>query len=174
MNGYCNRVDEQPPVFSVWPPSSDVFGHVLRVSDPTLYLSEWIRGSCFVGTETENPIPMVVDYSQQVAEKLGVPRNRIAYFRHSSAAFAAVQCAIHDGVSIALGTNPVLDLEFFAEYNFAGENANVFRPGAKWTDLCKAFPERFSVIAAVKRAHEAGTRPCLGLIQNMKDKSYYR
>jgi hypothetical protein len=40
--------------------------------------------------------------------------------------------------------------------------------------LCKEFPERFSLSASIKRAHEAGQRPCLGVIQNIADRIYYR
>ena len=88
LNGYCDRSRRTPPVFLDWPKSSETFGHILRISDPSLFLSDWITGSCFFGTEAENPIPAVVSCSKQIARQLGVQENRVVYFGHSGAASA--------------------------------------------------------------------------------------
>ena len=150
LNAYCARHIHTPPVFAKWPQSSDTFGHILRISDPSLFLSDWINASCFLGTEAENPIPAVVDFSKQVARQLGVSENRVVYFGHSGAGFGAMQCAIYDCTSIGLAVNPILEPEQYAKYNFAQSMATIFRPNAQFHELYKDYPERFSVIDAVK------------------------
>ena len=173
LNGYCERATRTPPVFVEWPGSSETFGHILRISDPSLFLSDWINGSCFLGTEAENPIPAVVQYTQQVAHQLGIPENRVVYFGHSGAGFGAIQCAICNGGSSALGINPILETDQYAKYNFAKAMLNIFRPNGQFHEMRRDYPERFSIIDAVKSAHKSGIKPCIGIIQNVLDTHHY-
>ncbi len=173
LNAYCAREKFTPPVFAEWPESSDTFGHILRISDPSLFLSDWVNASCFLGTEADDPIPAVVNYSKQVAQQLGVSENRVVYFGHSGAGFGAIQCAVYDHASSALAINPILEPEQYAKYNFAKSMATIFRPNAQFSELYKDYPERLSVTNAVKGARAAGLKPCLGIIQNVLDTHHY-
>lgn len=173
LNGYCDRSRRTPPVFLDWPKSSETFGHILRISDPSLFLSDWINGSCFFGTEAENPIPAVVSCSKQVAHQLGIRENRVVYFGHSGGGFAALQCAIFDPPSSGLAINPILEPEHYAKYNFAKAMMHIFRPNAEITEIRKDYPERISITEAMKSAHKAGLKPCLGIIQNVLDTHHY-
>jgi hypothetical protein len=49
----------------------------------------------------------------------------------------------------------------------------IFGPNADFAQLVKEYPERFSVTNAVKSAHEAGLKPCIGIIQNVLDTHHY-
>lgn len=173
LNGYCDRSRRTPPVFLDWPKSSETFGHILRISDPSLFLSDWITGSCFFGTEAENPIPAVVSCTKRIAQQLGIQENRVVYFGHSGGGFGALQCAIFDPPSSALAINPVLEPEHYAKYNFAKEMMTIFRPNAGLAEIRRDYPERISITEAVKSAHAAGVKPCLGIIQNVLDTHHY-
>ena len=162
LNAYCDRIDVTPPAFVHWPEADPAFGHILRISDPSLLLSDWQKGACFHGTEEDDAIPGIVAHCRDLAWKLGVTRKEIVYFGNSGAGFGALQCAILDGVSIAIATNPLIDLGLFADYNFGNAGADLFRRGASLAELSREYPERFSVIAALRRATENGVRPCLG------------
>jgi pimeloyl-ACP methyl ester carboxylesterase len=150
-----------------------MFGHVLRISDPSLFLSEWINGSCFFGTEPEDPIPAIVECSRVVAQQLSVSENRVVYFGHSGGGFGAIQCAFLDRASSALAINPVLEPAHYAKYNFAKAMAEIFRPNADIAELLNEYPERLSVRNAMKSAHAAGVKPCIGIIQNVLDSHHY-
>ena len=172
LNGYCDRITDEPPAFVHWP-TGPFFGHILRISDPTLLLSDWQKGACFIGTETENPIPSIVEHCNDFAKKLGVSRARIIYFGNSGAGFGALHCAIWDGLSPAIATNPLLELDRFVKYNFGNGSAELFRTGATLAELCLEYPERFSVSAALNHARKAGKCPKLALIQNVSDVHHY-
>jgi len=172
LNGYCDRSRRTPPVFVDWP-SSDCFGHILRISDPSMFLSDWVNGSCFLGKEREDPIPAIVECSRRAAQQLSVSENRVVYFGHSGGGFGAIQCAILDRASSALAINPVLEPVHYAKYNFSKAMAEIFRPNAELAQLVNEYPERFSVTNAVKSAHEAGLKPCIGIIQNVLDTHHY-
>ena len=172
LNGYCDRIAVQPPAFVHWP-AGPVFGHILRISDPTLLLSDWQKGACFIGTEDENPIPSIVEHCNDFAGKLGISGTRTIYFGNSGAGFGAVQCAIWNGLSPAIATNPLLELDRFVEYNFGNDSAKLFRPQATLAELCLEYPDRFSVSAHLQRARTAGKRPKLALIQNISDVHHY-
>jgi len=172
LNGYCDRSRRAPPVFVDWP-STDCFGHILRISDPSMFLSDWVTGSCFLGAEKEDPIPAIVECTRRVAQQLSVSENRVVYFGHSGGGFGAIQCAILDRASSALTINPVLEPAHYAKYNFAKAMAEIFRPNTDIAELLKDYPERLSVTNAVKSAHEAGLKPCIGIIQNVLDAHHY-
>ncbi|TMJ06007.1 MAG: hypothetical protein E6G97_01605 [Alphaproteobacteria bacterium] len=173
LNGYCDRGACKPPVFVLWPPSAPAFGHILRVCDPTLFMADWLRGSCFLGREKADPIPPILDVCKTIARELGVSRHNMIYLGHSGAGFGALQCAIRDRESAAVVINPVAEMAAYSEYQFAVRLAQVFRPGGGVLELCAEFPERLSTSAALKSALAAGTAPRIGLIQNVTDKSHF-
>ena len=173
LNGYCDRTTHTPPAFVWWPEGSETWGHILRISDPSLFLSDWINASCFLGTEAENPIPAVVQHTKQVAHQLGVPENRVTYFGHSGAGFGAIQCAIYHREASALTVNPILDIEQYKKYNFANAMVGVFRPDAQFDEIIRDYPERFSITEAIRRARNDRLKVCLGIIQNVFDTHHY-
>src|SRR5947209_19559676 len=71
LNGYCDRGTSKPPVFVLWPQSAPAFGHILRVCDPTLFMADWLRGSCFLGSERADPIPPILNICRTIARELG-------------------------------------------------------------------------------------------------------
>jgi hypothetical protein len=173
LNGYCDRGTNVPPVFVAWPEGAAAYGHILRVCDPTLFMADWLRGSCFLGKEGADPVPPILDVCRNIAGELGVARRNIIYLGHSGAGFGALQCAIRDREAAGLVINPVAELGAYSEYQFAARLAQVFRPGGNAAALCAEFPERFSTSACLKRALAAGTAPRLGLIQNVTDKTHF-
>jgi hypothetical protein len=173
LNGYCDRSTRTPPVFAEWPESSETWGHILRISDPSLFLSDWINASCFLGTEAENPVPPIVQHAKHVAHQLGVAENRMTYFGHSGAGFGAVQCAVYHREACALAVNPILDIEQYKKYNFAKAMVGVFRPHAQFDEIMRDYPERFSITEAVRRTRKNHPRACLGIIQNILDTHHY-
>src|ERR1043165_4568810 len=113
LNAYCERTTQTPPLFHYWNlPES--FGHVLRVSDPTLLLAEWVRVSAFLGTEHEDPIPPTLALCRQTAQELGIGPEQIVYLGASGAGFAALQCAARDPVAIGIGINPIIRVRPYA------------------------------------------------------------
>jgi pimeloyl-ACP methyl ester carboxylesterase len=173
LNGYCDRGTSKPPVFVLWPPSATAFGHILRVCDPTLFMADWLRGSCFLGREKADPIPPILDICKTIARELGVEQHNIIYLGHSGAGFGALQCAIRDREAAAVVINPVAEMGAYSEYQFAARLAQIFRPGAPVLDLCAEFPERLSTSAALNSALAAGKAPRIALIQNVTDKSHF-
>lgn len=173
LNGYCYRGKEQPPVFAQWPSSDDVPGHVLRVCDPTLFLSDWLKGSSFIGTEADDPIPAIVKVSKEIARDLGANSTRVLYVGHSGAGYGALQCAILDDHSVGIGINPLVELGAYTRYTFGTKTVQSFRAGASLAELCRDYPRRFSVTNALKHAFETGKEPRLGLIQNVLDKTHF-
>jgi pimeloyl-ACP methyl ester carboxylesterase len=173
LNGYCDRGTSKPPVFVLWPPAAPAFGHILRVCDPTLFMADWLRGSCFLGTESADPIPAILNICRTIARDVGVERRDVIYLGHSGAGFGALQCAIRDREAAAIVINPVAELGAYSEYKFATRLAQIFRPGWAVLDLCAEFPERLSTSAALKAALAAGKAPRIGLIQNMTDKTHF-
>jgi hypothetical protein len=174
LNGYCDRGTSTPPVFVLWPQGAPAFGHILRLCDPTLFMADWLRGSCFLGREHADPIPPILEVCTAIARELGVSRRNMIYLGHSGAGFGALQCAIRDGEAAALVVNPVAEMGAYSEYQFAARLAQIFRPGSAVLDLCAEFPERLSTSAALKSALAAGTAPRIGLIQNVTDKSHFQ
>lgn len=174
LNGYCDRGTGTPPVFVTWPESGPAFGHILRVCDPTLLMDDWLRGSCFLGTSSADPIPPIVNIAGEIARELGVARHNTIYLGHSGAGFGALQCAIRDPEAAGVVINPVAELRAYLGYQFAERLARVFRPGATAADLCVELPARTSISAALRPALAAGTVPRLALIQNMTDKSHFQ
>jgi hypothetical protein len=173
MNAYCDRSKQRPPLFHRWP-LSESFGHILRISDPTLLLGDWVQVSAFLGTEHEDPIPLILTMCQRIAAELGVERDQIVYLGASGGGFGALQCAVRDPSAIGIGINPITRIRAYAGLQFAEEIANLFRPGSKMAELCDLYPERFSVAAAAERAMEGAMRPRLGLVQNRTDLTHFR
>jgi hypothetical protein len=173
MNAYCDRTTQQPPLFHMWP-LSESFGHILRISDPTLLLGDWVQVSAFLGTEDEDPIPLIVTMCQRMAGELGVERDQIVYLGASGGGFGALQCAVRDPSAIGIGINPITRVRSYAGHQFAEEIADLFQPGSKMAAVCDLYPERFSVAAAAARAMEHGMRPRLGLVQNTTDVTHFR
>jgi pimeloyl-ACP methyl ester carboxylesterase len=173
LNGYCDRGANKPPVFVLWPQPAPAFGHILRVCDPTLFMADWLRGSCFLGTENSDPIPPILDICRTMARERGVSRHNVIYLGHSGAGFGALQCAIRDREAAAIVINPVAELAAYSEYQFGTRLAQIFRPGWTVLDLCAEFPERLSTSAALKAALAVRKAPRIGLIQNVTDKSHF-
>jgi hypothetical protein len=173
MNAYCDRSTQQPPLFHMWP-LSESFGHILRISDPTLLLGDWVQVSAFLGTEDEDPIPPILAMCQRIAGELGVERDQIVYLGASGGGFGALQCAVRDPSAIGIGINPITRVRSYAGHQFAEEIADLFKPGAKMAELCDLYPERFSVAAAAMRAMKDSVRPRLGLVQNTIDLAHFR
>lgn len=173
LNGYCDRSTGTPPVFVMWPRTAPAFGHILRVCDPTLLMDDWLRGSCFLGTESADPIPPILNIASEIARELGVARHNTIYLGHSGAGFGALQCAIHDPEAAGVVINPLTELRAYLGYQFAERLAQVFRPGSTATDLCAELPKRVSISAVLRPALAAGRTPRLALIQNMTDKSHF-
>jgi hypothetical protein len=173
LNGYCDRGTSAPPLFVCWPEAADAYGHILRVCDPTLFMADWLRGSCFLGTETADPLPPIIDISRKFAAELGVSPCNILYIGHSGAGFGALRAAILDEEAAAIGINPVAEIGAYSEYQFAARLARVFRPGSTAAALCAEFPERFSISAFIKPALARGRAPRIALIQNLTDKTHF-
>lgn len=173
LNGYCDRGTGTPPVFVTWPESSPTFGHILRVCDPTLLMADWLRGSCFLGTESADPIPPLVGIANEVARELGVAKHNLIYLGHSGAGFGALKCAIRDPEASGVVINPVAEIRAYLGYQFTERLARVFRPGSTAAELVAEFPDRLSVSASLKPARAAGKLPRLALIQNQTDKSHF-
>jgi hypothetical protein len=173
LNGYCDRGVNIPPVFVSWPETADVYGHILRVCDPTLFMADWLRLSCFLGTEAADPLPPIIDICRTFAAELGVSRRDILYIGHSGAGFGALRSAILDGEVAAIGINPVAEIGAYSEYQFAARLTNLFRPGATAAAMCAELPERSSISACLKPALAAGKAPRMALIQNVTDKTHF-
>jgi len=173
LNGYCDRGTNVPPVFVCWPEAAEVYGHILRVCDPTLFMADWLRGSCFLGTEAADPLPPIVDICRTFAAELGISPRNILYLGHSGAGFGALRAAILDGEAAALGINPVAEISAYSEYQFAARLAQVFRPGSTVAAMCAEFPGRSSISASLKPALAAGKAPRMALLQNVTDKNHF-
>lgn len=173
LNGYCDRGANKPPVFVLWPQTAPAFGHILRVCDPTLFMADWLRGSCFLGTESADPVRPILEICRSIAAELGVGPRNIIYLGHSGAGHGALRCAIRDCEAAAIAINPVAEIGAYSRYKFAARLAQVFRPGSTMSDLCVEYPELASVSAGLKRVLPAGNAPRIGLIQNVTDKSHF-
>jgi hypothetical protein len=173
LNAHCDRATQTPPVFNLWNlPES--FGHILRISDPTLLLGNWVGVSAFLGTEQEDALPPTLAFCRQIAEELGVAREQIVYLGGSGGGFAALQCAVRDTVAIGVAINPIIRIRAYAGYPFAEDIAHLFRPHATLAELCDLYPERFEVTKAVLQVIENGTRPRLAILQNTIDPAHFR
>lgn len=173
MNAYRSK-SNPPPVFHSWPPIPESLGHVLRVSDPTFFLDDQLENCAFLGSERNDPVPPIVDYSRKLAAKLGIAPERTIYFGFSGAALGAIRCALEDGRAVGIGVNPSLEVGAYAHFSIAKDYSNMFRPGAAIKQLCEEYPHRFSATAASLDALAKGRRPRVGLIQNSFDLLHYK
>jgi hypothetical protein len=139
--------------------------HQLRISDPSALLTD-VGLSCYIGTERQDPVRGILQITNRVRECLTIAAGQVIYFGMSGGGFAALMCAIHDTKAIGVGLNPQVQLAPFGGNPAFERLARAFRKDATIRQLAEDYPERFSVIEALKAAHRSGASPRLFLSTN--------
>ena len=173
MRGNCSRDVSAPPVFLDWPEELTDLGHVLKISDPTLFLCDQLEYGTFLGRADADAIEGAVEIAREVASKLGVPHERVLFFGISGGGLAALLAATRLGGSTALAINPQIELRKFISASFARTITEVFEPGCTGAWLVAAHPLRTSLITAVHNARADGQCPRLILLQNRDDARHF-
>jgi hypothetical protein len=163
---------EEPPVFySDCYSATEMGGHILMISDPSLFLDPEIIAGCFYGTREQDAVHGVIRIAERVAVSVGLDRSRIVYWAPSSAAMGAGMAAIKSGACAVL-VNAYLDGTNMGGSQRAAKIAEVF--GADSADeVTQQYPLRAQLPAALAAANALGLTSRLLLVQNLVDQSFY-
>jgi hypothetical protein len=172
LHAYGDRQLQQPPFFQ-WERGLYDNGHVLRISDPTLFLNDELAISAFIGPERQSPIEGVVEIARYIGRQLGIREEQIIYWGRSGGAFAALMAATVSPRGRAVAINAQLDASRFDGAAWARPIRETFREGWSFVDIGEAYPVRMSVANALKWALRRGHNPRLLLVQNDADTMCY-
>lgn len=142
--------------------------HVLTVSDPALYLDDEILACWFVDPNLD-VIRAVSDFIVRVAERLGVPRNRIILHGSSMGGFGALGIASCIGESLAIAEIPQLDLQRWPVPSALAAIEQRILGGMTLDDFRGVWPERIDILS---RFVSSGVVPSFWLIVNRGDKIF--
>jgi hypothetical protein len=172
LHPFADRMYNHPPFF--WA-ERGIFdhGHVLRISDPTLFLNDQVTMSCFLGPERQDPIEGVVQIAQQVGRQFGLNDERIIYWGKSSGAVGALRAATLVPHGRAVGLNSLIDGRMFDDAPWAREVRETFRKDWSFADIYRAYPVRSSLAQSLHWALQRGHAPRLVLLQNDQDEMCY-
>jgi hypothetical protein len=157
------------PRFQRWKWARSFPGHVLLVSDPTLYLADEIGLGWYVGPAASNWHRTLARLVSRVAAELGVGPDRIVYYGSSSGGFAAIATACWSRAAGAIAINPQTDVLRYQPV-----------PVQRMLDACfpgtspESFPDdahRERLLAAGICARSSGTR--ILIAQNVRDHVHF-
>jgi len=163
---------ELPPVFYPQHSAAEMNGHVLAISDPTLFLDPEIEIGCFYGTRQQDAVLGVIQIAEKIAAFLGLDRSRIVYWGLSAAALGAAMAAVKSGACAVL-VNPHLDGINMGGSHLADSIAKAFGV-SKWEDVTNGYPLRTRVPAALAAAQALGIQSKFLLVQNVLDQTFYK
>lgn len=171
LHAYADRITQHPPFF--WTVLLNDTGHVLRISDPTLFLNEQLTVSGFLGREEQDPVEGVVAIARHLAARLGLGEDRIIFWGTSGGGFAALKAAAMLPRGRAVGINSQLVTEAPERFPWAHVTREMFRKGISYAEIRAAYPARASVAEALKQALARGDAPRFVLAQNIADDICY-
>jgi hypothetical protein len=173
-NTWINRPSETPPVFGNIGVREHLDGHVLSVSDPTLFLSDSLVSTLFVGRPDADPIAGLVAISERIAHGLELSSDRVVFYGLSGSAYPAIRAAATYPNGRALVVNPIVRLANYVGTHSFREFLDLFGRGATLFDVLCDFPARVSPIAAIRLARREGRRPRIAVLQDIDDTDCYR
>lgn len=174
LNGAVQRPKVALPVFARWNWGRVLRGHVLSVCDPTLYLSPRLRLGWFLGREDLDPMPTLQQTADTIAALLGVCSRRIIFYGSSGGGFAALVAAAGRDDGRAIAVNPQTEVVQYIPP--APERvARVFSYGKANAEKCRAaHPKRWSALAAIAAAQQAGRNLRAVYVQNLSDVGHHQ
>lgn len=173
LHSFADRRTNQPPTFSVEPRLYDS-GHVLRISDPSLFLNDELSVGGFLGSEARNPIEGVTAIAQHIAGLLGLRDGQVIYWGISAAGYAALRAATLSPNGRAVSINGLLEVAPFENAQWARPIRETFKAGWSFADIQEAYPVRSSVLAALNWARRRGHDPRFIMVQNDADALCYQ
>lgn len=121
----------------------------ISFADPTLYSrSNDFTIGWYLGAEGWDPVPVMASLIQRVAAEVGA--RWVGFVGSSAGGFAALRLARLIPGSLALVQDPQSSIGRY----YAGHRDRYFAecwPGWEWTELLRAFPERFDMVATYAR-----------------------
>jgi len=162
---------ETPPVFHPEHSPSEMNGHVLAISDPSLFLESDLELGCFFGTRQDDAVIGVIRIAEKIAASFGLDRTRIVYWGASAAGIGAAMAAVKSGAT-AVVVNGHLDGVGMGGTYLADAVAKTFRIGT-FDDITNEFPLRARVPAALRAAQALSMQPKILLVQNVLDRTFY-
>ncbi len=172
LGNWIDRASWQPPAFSIKSWMTKSGGHLLNISDPTLFLSRTLNVGLFIGTRTHDATSDVVDIAKAVATAIGVEHSRIVYLGSSAAGFAAAMAAIRSEDGSAVVINSLFDLSKVVVSTWTAEFLRIYGQDS-FKDAITEAPERSSVTAALQASHAAGKFPRVSVAQNALDAGFH-
>jgi hypothetical protein len=157
------------PIFC-YNPATEVNGHVLAISDPSLFLHEDMDTGCFLGTRDEDAVDGIISIADMAAQRLGLHSSRIIYWGISGCALGAAMAAVKSGARSVL-INPMVDI-----VNMCGSRNSHFLAMAFGLESAEQLHTDFPVRT---RLHEAmagtGDKHFRHLVvQNLQDESFMK
>ena len=157
------------PSFSRWTWAKDLPGSVLCLADPTLELDKALRLGWLIGDKTRCATKDIAEFIMDLAQKKGIPREKIVIYGSSAGGFSALALAAYIEGSVAVAINAQTDA---LSYNVA-EQVDLVRK-ACFEDMSsdavrENFPDRVDMVsrwAAVKQSRVI-------LVQNILDDHHY-
>jgi hypothetical protein len=168
LSGARNPETQPLPKFDRWSWSKRFPGHVLCVSDPTLYLDEAHMGiGWYVGPENKNWPLRLSGLVRAVATQLAVPTRRVVCYGSSAGGFASMMLAAQLGDATAVAINPQTDVLKYSK-RFVQHLLKVCFNGREPGALNAAARARLSATDAFRRRPAAR---CL-IAQNLEDPAH--
>jgi hypothetical protein len=170
---WVNRRETPPPVYGGRDWGRRLDGHLLCVSDPTLFLSDRLVSGMFLGRPDADPIEGLIEIAGRVATSLGLAAERIIYFGASGSGTAAIRAAAASQKGRAVVVNAFMQITSYARRHSARDLAGLYGPRMTLFEMSRLFPSRMSPIEALRSARESGRRPRAAVLQNTADGDIY-
>jgi hypothetical protein len=161
FHGAISRSKHKLPILGRWNWKEIVGGSILSISDPTLLLSDSVYIGWYLGDETRNPTPYLVEIAEKFARDL---KSTPIFYGSSAGGFAAV-CAACESGGIAVAVNPQLDLVAYGK----GVVSVAALFGCNPQEAQLRHPSRWTAVGAYRRAIERGLSPSIVIAQNKTD-----
>lgn len=123
-------------------------GHLLSIEDP-MYVKSDIPVGWFYGTKEKDYREVTADLVKKIAERIGVPNEHILFYSISSGGTAGLYIASKIPGSVAIASNPQLDitnffpqvLSQFTEYSGIDLNTEKKNGNSERIDFASLFPK---------------------------------
>ena len=172
FHGRVDRTKRPPPAFARWNWHMIWRAPILCLADPLLSLDPDLRAGWFIGTREIDVADAAARIILKVADRLGIPSDRIVCYGSSAGGFSAIAVALrlHAGRFVAL--NPQTCVHAYHEgrvrpFSRAFDSRRTLQQNAA------AYPERWSVIRAYAAARSGGRGVRGVIVQNKADVFHY-
>lgn len=168
FSGDAQRGRNEPPVFQRWSWAEHFPGHCLYVSDPMLHMAPDIGLAWYAGTDTLDPMEVIVRRIRAMLPLVGLTENDVTAYGSSGGGFAALRMTTQMPGASAISINPQINIADFER-----------RSPDRYARTCLNREDRFAALADFPERMDLKTHVAklkqrqLILIQNRLDVHHY-